>query len=807
MPLLYIAVAWVVGLVSGVFISLPWYFFFAGLLPLALITKYRSLHRLLLLVAICLFAVGLGSLRYSSFESEEQNSSITVPPGYAGTVIVQGMVDEPPDLREKVQLLHLSVTESRVLGKMERVHTSILVMVARYPAYQYGDLLSVAGKIKEEDDSGFDYRRYLKSRGASLALDFPRIEILARDRGSTWLKYIYLTREKLYSVIRVVLPEPQASLANGTAFGITGDIPPSLYDAFRKSGTTHILAISGLNLSILMGAVLAAVVPVLGRRYQIHVWIALISIWIFAIFSGSRPPVMRGAVMGSFYLAADLFGRQKHGLMALFLAAAILVGFDPGLIYSVSFQLSFMAMVGLIFIATPLSNWLGDRLTKLAGLKKKSTSLTFLKAVADNVSVTLGATFFTLPLILYYFGAISLVGVPATLLAQLALMPIIVLTFFAAGAGLVFLPLANAIGWLDYVFLRYMTAIVENFSYLPGSSLATGYLNSWQTILLYTLLVVTIVGLMAREKIKEGLVKVKMRIGQSITWLLEYLWKIPKKIVLSLLLIFTILVWTAALSLPDDRLHLSLIGSGEGEAYLIQYRGLNVLIDGGSASRQTLLALGERLPFWQRKLDAVILTSPSADQLNGLLEVVKRYQVNLMLECREKANTQIYREWRQIVDDLPVKMEMYANDTQIKLGQDLTLEFLIVEKNDGAASNRDTATAIKLNHGEISFFLFTENTYEIEGALLSSRKSLASTVLKMAYPENYRDTSVDFIRAVSPQVIFLTGATIESPALPVSASLKQALGIPPEVSVFSCKQNKTIELISDGRKLWVKNSE
>ena len=150
---------------------------------------------------------------------------------------------------------------------------------------------------------------------------------------------------------RIILPEPQASLVQGIVLGMRDNIPTSLRTDFAQSGTTHLLAISGLHLSIVTGILLATGRWIFGRRYNIYIWLALVAIWFYAVITGMNPPVMRAAIMASLFLAADLLGRQLSVITPLTFAGAIMVGIDPQVLWNASFQLSFLAMVGLIFVA------------------------------------------------------------------------------------------------------------------------------------------------------------------------------------------------------------------------------------------------------------------------------------------------------------------------------------------------------------------------------------------------------------------------------------------------------------------------
>ena len=170
--------------------------------------------------------------------------------------------------------------------------------------------------------------------------------------------------------------------------------------------------------------------------------------------------------MVSLFLLGAHVGRQRSAFTAVAFAAAVMVAVNPHILWSVSFQLSFAAVLGLLLLTPTFQKWLAW-----------ARAPTF---IADSVSYSLGAIIATLPLVVYYFGYVSLVGLPATLFAVLALPAAIVLSAVVAFIGLASIPVAQVIGWVDWLFLKYMTLVVQGFAALPSSSLAVrGMSAAW----------------------------------------------------------------------------------------------------------------------------------------------------------------------------------------------------------------------------------------------------------------------------------------------------------------------------------------
>lgn len=259
MWLLYVSCAWVAGVFLGSMIGLPWLVLFIGLIPLALIPFLPGNRKILIVAALCLLALLGGGLRFLS----------SLPPADAhslcfyddkGMTEIQGMVSEEPDIRDRYCLLTFSATEMVVNGESKEVSGSALIRVPRYPAYHYGDVLKVTGELETPSQSeDFDYKTYLAHQGIHSVIYYPSVELLDRGQGISPLQWIYSLRERLAASLAAALPEPQASLAQGILLGLRAGIPDSLNEAFSRTGTAHLLAISGLHMSIIIGNVWVAV--------------------------------------------------------------------------------------------------------------------------------------------------------------------------------------------------------------------------------------------------------------------------------------------------------------------------------------------------------------------------------------------------------------------------------------------------------------------------------------------------------------------------------------------------------------------
>ncbi len=805
MPLLYLSSAWLLGTYLGAKILFPMTVLFLGLIPLCLLIFLPHHRKQLLLLSFCLLAFFGATFRFQTTQLivNEQHLSF-----YHNREIVEitGIVSSDPEIKDNAQFIQLSISEIRVNNETKKVSGKALIRTSRYPDYSYGDILRVTGKLEAPPNLyNFDYKAYLERQGIYSLIYYPKIEILDRGKGHKLLQWLYSLRHRLSQILTMTLPEPQGALAKSIVLGIRGDIPPSLNQAFSRTGTAHLLAISGLHLSIILGMFLSLNLWLWGKRYSLYIWLALLAIWLYAFLTAARPPIVRGAIMGSLFLLAEYFGRQRNAIIALVFAAALMVAIKPLILWDASFQLSFLAMAGLIFLSPLLQNsgknWL------LAIFNNKGIA-SVANLVINSFAVTLGAIMTTFPLIAYYFGTASLVSLPATFLTLLALPGIIVMTILTCFLGLLFLPLAQVLAWVDWLFLSYFLLIIRIYDFLPLSSFPIDSIHPWQVWAYYVCLALTLSLASSKKQVAGFLSKTFSYLQQLAQNLVNFLFHLPKKWIIPPLLVIAILLWTAILTLPDNRLHVSFLNVGQGDAILIQTPNRqDILIDGGPSPQAINLELSKKLPFWDRTIDLVILTQPEADHVTGLVEVLHRYQVKQVLEPGTTSNTPAYQEWRRVVLRKQISHNLAQAGQIIDLGKGISLEVLNPPSPllQGTADDIDNnGIVLRLTWGEISFLFTADIQEEAELKLIARRAHLKSTVLKVAHHGSRTSTSPEFLALVAPQIAVICVSKdnrFSHPHPEVIERLKTKLN---EGSIYLTAKYGTIEFITDGKRLWAK---
>jgi len=804
--LIYLSAAWVAGIYLGSKIALPIGIICLGLLPLCLIPFLRRYKKHLLLAGFCLLVLFGGCLRFQSSLPVVNEQHLQFY-NDKGTVEIKGKVCNEPEARNTASILQLSASEIQIDGAKRGISGKALIRVPRYQEYHYGDILKVTGKLEtppQFDD--FDYKGYLARQGIYSIINYPKIEKLDTAKGFKPLGWIYSLRNRLSQSLSLALPEPQASLAQGIFLGLRGNIPYSLQEAFSRTGTAHLLAISGLHLSIIIGIFLSAAIWLFGRRYSIYIWLAFLAIWLYALVTGMRPPVVRGAVMGSMFLLAEYLGRQRSASTALALAAAVMVGIEPQVLWDASFQLSFLAMAGLILLSPYFQAWARRGVAVTIG--REGTAASLCNFAADSFAVTSAAVLATWPVIAHYFDVVSFVSLPATFFALLALPGIIITSALVGGTGLLAPFLAQILGWVAWLFLSYVILVVQAFDALPFSSAKLSSIHIWQIWIYYAFLAVIMAAINYRKQLADFIFRAASKLSSPVSKASGFVISLPQKWVIFPLLIATILVWVAILNMPDDKLHVSILDVGQGDAILIQTPNRqDILIDGGPSPQAIGLELGKKLPFWDRTIDLVILTQPQADHVAGLIEVLQKYKVPQVIEPGIAYSSATYQQWLSSVEDKEIKHEIARAGQEINLGSGIKIEILhpsspLLQNTSDDIDNN--GMVLRLSWNKVSFLFTADIGREAEWYLGAQRANMKSTVLKVAHHGSRTSTSPEFLAVVNPEIAAISVGANNRFGLPHSQvvdRLAERLG---SDRVYMTSTHGTIEFVTDGERLWVK---
>jgi len=423
----------------------------ATIFALSAIGNFLLGNKYLVLLSICLVSMILGLFFFFNFQKAK-----VIPLEFGQDLEIQGMIVRRPEIDSKAQKVV-------VAWQRENSKVNLLVSMPIYPKYHYGDTLKFTGKLEEPKNfADFDYKGYLKSRLIFGVVEKPTDVRMIDQEGGTYdrlLAGLYGFSASFESILNRILPEPHASLASGILLGVKRNIPDNLMADLQTTGLTHIIALSGFNVTIILVVLTEILLNLVNRRQALSLG-ALFAV-AFVLMTGAAASVLRAVIFTLLLMFGRLIGRRADATNLMLLAALLMVLANPFVLYyDLGFQLSFLAFAGLIYLAP----WFKK-------LFKKRAFRLLPGWVKLALAETLGAQLMVMPLIFVKFGVISLISPIANLLVVLVVPVAMAAVFLAGTFGLIYYPLGKVGGLLAWPLLEYIIRMVEWLARLPFAAL------------------------------------------------------------------------------------------------------------------------------------------------------------------------------------------------------------------------------------------------------------------------------------------------------------------------------------------------
>lgn len=410
---------------------------------------------------------------------------------------------------------------------------------------------------------------------------------------------IAVFRQYLKNAIRASFPEDTYPFAQALLLGDTSALDYETDTNFKISGIRHIIAVSGLHVSILIGMLS----NVTFRKKYLMAPLGMAVLFVFSALAGFSPSVVRAALMSALILLGILLNREYDGATALSFAVLVMLLGNPLVIASVSFQLSVASVAGIYLFSDRIRSWI---LFRYDPFRKKHPIRKSVRIFASSASVTLSAMVLTTPLCAWYFGMVSLVSVVTNLLA-LWVISAVFYGIMAVCLLFAFWPTAAAVlAWVIAWPIRYVLTVADLMACIPMAAVYTDsiYIVFWQ-IFVYLLLALYSYGKLGSLKQLLCCSVLGLCMAQMLSWN----------------------------QIPDDKTAMTVLDVGQGQCILIHSEGRTCMIDCGgytgsyAADQATEYLLSRGI----RRLDGLILTHLDDDHAGGVVGLLSRIDTDLLI--------------------------------------------------------------------------------------------------------------------------------------------------------------------------------
>jgi competence protein ComEC len=525
----------------------------------------------------------LGALRASVAERQRSEASIVGFVRTAELVDVRGTVLAAPAPWGEAYSFLLKAQAVSVPGSASEARTDGVVLVLSRDRPDVPRLSTAVVRGALRPATAFEAGR------SSAVLEASTSRMLVAPPRLNPVVVLDMLRGRIVARLHRVLPAAEASLVAGVLLGADETMPADVRQAFRDTGTAHILAVSGFNVTIVAAAAAAFFGSILGARRGSAA--AGAAVLLYTLLCGAGPAVVRAALMAGLALVALRLGRQSAALASLAAAALLMTLLDPGVVHDVGFQLSFLATLGLVLAGRPcqevIRRW-GEQIIRPEAARAP------VILIVELAALSLVAQLATLPLSAFVFHRLPLAALPANALILPAQPLLMAAGAATAAAALISVQLGLAVAWLAWVPAVFTLRVAHIFAALPGASLALDPFPVEGLLLAYAALVAGF--LAARRPEARSLVSGAVRRGGP-AWLLAAMALAGG-------------AWKAASETPDGRLHVTAFPGGE--VLIESPTGRFLAISPGASGDSLRASLEGHLPLSHRRLDWIILTDREA---------------------------------------------------------------------------------------------------------------------------------------------------------------------------------------------------
>lgn len=769
MPLLWMVSAFLGGIIFSSLLQLVWWLWLAaaGIALLAVLPikwlKPQAALAFLLLPSI----FGLGAARHAWEQHSLDTKTIAAYNDLDQTIYITGTLAEPPEVRDTYMNLRIDVKTVDTGNGNIPVDGAILVRLTNDYDLAYGDPVRVRGRLETPaEDEDFSYREYLLRQGVHSVLLTNNITLLPRgEQRSPFWAFLYRLRASLYKEVNTLFPQPEAALLNGILLGIESDIPDDIQQAFKDTGTAHIVAISGFNIAIIAALFVTLFSRLFGKNYGSL--LAILGIIFYTLLVGASASVVRAAFMGSLALVAHQFGRRNLAFNALFVTALLMSIWDPFVLWDVGFQLSFAATLGLVLYAQPWQEAVQNFLLRFL---PQDTVNAVIGPFSNYFLLTFAAQLTTLPITIYHFGRLSLISFIANPFVLPAQPPIMIFGGIATIAGKLYHPLGQALAWFTWPFPAYSIRAIEFFAGFEGGVYTVGEFGLLTMFLFYAILF-GLTLFWSRLTVLRPLVNISL--------------------VAIMLGVASVNLWRTAANGPDGRLHVTFLDVGSAETVLIKTPdGRFVLINGGSSPSKLVNQIGRQIPPFRRKLDALIIAAPQENQVAALPRILDQYPPDAAFWTGNRQASYSAR----LLDDWLTKNAVPITEPGVgdvlDLGEGAVLRVLSVSPRGAVLS---------LEWGNFKVILPIGVRYDTFEELENGTRLGPATALLLAESGYSPSNPTGWLRNIQPGMYLLSVAAGDFDGRPSPGLLKTLQ----DANILRTDAMGWITLSTDGQEVWV----
>ena len=632
---------------------------------------------------------------------------------------------------------------------------------------EYGDIISFKGEFQEPSKKrnygGFDYKNYLKTLKIYGTIKLENGEVLEKNKGNILISFSNKISNSVKEKIYDLLNEREANLLIGLLLGDDDNIDNDIEEAFKISSLSHILAVSGMQVTYIITAIYFIFNNILGKR-KTKIVIIIILIF-YTILTGFSPSIVRASIMGILIMGAGLFYRKNDIWNSIAISLLLMLIYNPFLITNVGLQLSYLGTIGIILLNKTFLKMFNKIKFEKYILNRKIINI--VSKIIEILTVTISASIAVFPIMLYNFNLFGTYFLITNLLASIIIGPITIFGTVIVIISFIFLKLGKMFSIFLEIFLNILV-LVSNFSKLPFSKIYITTPKIFMIIFYYVLIIVF--NYIYKIYHNRNLSLTQMRFRNLIAL---YKYKIKeiynnkksRKKFLSVLILIVFCFNICNFFIIKRELKIYFVDVGQGDStFIVTPKNETILIDGGG-SLGTDFDVGEStlLPYildrGYKKIDLMFVSHFDQDHIGGLFKILEELKVEKVCISKQEEDSENYQKFLNIVKEKNIQVLVVKIGDKIVLDKNLYFDILW-PKDKQIEENKlnNNAIVMKLNYNNFSMMFTGDIEKKAEEEILETYKNskiLESDILKVAHHGSKTSTTDEFLSRVKPKIALI----------------------------------------------------
>ena len=628
---------------------------------------------------------------------------------------------------------------------------------------EYGDKIFITGEFQEpqgmRNEGGFNYKEYLKSLNIYGSVKAKNIKVIEQNKGNIFMNFTYKISDEIKENIEEFMGEKYSGLLLGLLLGDSSKIDENIEENFKITSLTHILAVSGAQVSYIIAAMYSLLKRKIGIQKTRVVIIA--SLIFYMTLTGFSPSIVRAGIMGIILMISGLVFRKNDIINSIAISLFFMLVYNPFLLENVGLQLSYLGTIGIIGFNKTIILILKNIQIRNRKWKYKINRklILLISKIKEILAVTMSASLAVVPVMIYHFNLFGTYFLITNLLASIIIGPITLLGTLLVIISFISINIAKVLSYI-LKFLIDILLFISSFSKLPISKIYIPTPTITFIIIIYLSLIISLFIYKVFHERNPNTTILRVR---NLLALVKYKFKQNRDDVIKKIIIISIIISLCMIFIPRD-LQINFVDVGQGDStFIITPKNKTILIDGGGSNTGSF-DVGENtlLPYvldkGYNKIDFMIISHFDSDHVGGLLTILEEIKVEKILIAKQEEQSENYKRFLNIVKEKNIPVIIGKEGDKINIEKDLYLDILFPESEQIEENMINNNSLVFNMHYNNFSMLFTGDIEEIAEKRIieiTNKSRLKADIIKIPHHGSKTSSTRELLERVLPKIALI----------------------------------------------------